>query len=185
MNNFKPLLISLLLCSSLSTLALADNVQLPTNLGFAGVGIGSNQYLGVYLANPPVPVKTSAIKHSEIPVPTTVPDCNVELMVSDIAGNPVDPIIEPLTVSPGKTVFKKVVEATAVAPVSSEQPPEYFKVNIKMASAPVIVPTPPASMGSPSKSSTGCKGVTVSLGVYDKLTHDLLVALPTPPIPQK
>jgi len=161
MNRFKPLIVSLLLWSSLSSLASADNNNQSLNeFAFAGVGIGSSQYLGVYLSNPPAPAKP--LTGSDTPPPVQV--CNMEVRVSGMDGLPIGDPLPAQSVSQGATVFLKVGETA-----NSASTPEYFKVSVKITSA-----------STTGRGFMGCRGVTAALGVYDKVTQDLQVSLPMP-----
>ncbi|MDP2903380.1 MAG: hypothetical protein Q8N96_09785 [Methylovulum sp.] len=183
MNNIKPLIVSLLLCGGMSSLALADKVQSPATLGFAGVGIGSGQYLGAFLSYPPAPVMPSATNRAELPTQAAAPDCNVDVTVATLGADGMPSVGTPLTqqtLSQGETIFLPVTDTTVdLAPTTA---PEYFRVNVKITPA---TPAPAPATNSPIKPNMACKGVTAALGIYGKVTNDLLVPMPMSPTPQK
>lgn len=176
MNKLKPLIASLIMLSSMASLAASNKAQPPNGFAFTAVGIGSNQYLGLYLSTPPGnPPKPMAAQ--EPPTPPA-PVCNVNVQVLGMDGLPVGDPLEAQTISPGTTVFLKVGEAST----DSVLEPQYFNVSIKTV-APIKTDTPPSLPPAKSKAIDGCAGLTGTLGVYDKATQDLQIVLPMLPAP--
>lgn len=176
MNKFKLLAFLLPLWASLSGIASADGNKPFGDYGFVapGVGIGSGQYLGLYLSNPPAPVKSTSDSDA-LPVPLV---CNLEISLLGMNWLPVGATAVVEEVSQGETVFVKVAEAASDATM-----PEYFKVNVKLIKP--VITDGAGSSSSSNKGLEGCRGVTAMLGVYDKLTNNLQVTLPIPANPPK
>lgn len=188
MNKFKPLIASLIMLSSMSSLASPNKNQPPAGLAFAGVGIGSNQYLGIYLSTPPAPgnpTKPPIAEAEPTPPttpPTTPPVCNADVQVLGMDGLPVGDALPTQIISQGATVFLKVGEAGT----DSVLAPQYFNVSVKVA-PPSNPPTPDPAPSSKNKGKAPdpCTGLAGTLGVYDKVTQDLQVLLPMLPTPAK
>lgn len=205
--NKSKLLIASLIALSMPGLVSADNKTTPPNgFGFMGVGIGSSQYLGVYLSTPPAPmVPTKPAIDGGSTTPPTPPVCNVDIQVLGDDGQP-NLNVKPITnqsIQPGTTIFLRPTDpetavtdptttggvtepvttpsdpaATPADPATSPaMGPQYFNVRVKI-NAPSMTP-------GKDKKNMVCAGLTGTLGVYDKATQNLQVLVPMLPAPLK
>ncbi|TAN66253.1 MAG: hypothetical protein EPN17_14370 [Methylobacter sp.] len=204
--NKSKLLIASLIALSMPGLVSADNKPTPQNgFGFTGVGIGSSQYLGVYLSTPPAPTIPTKPGIDGGSTPPTPPVCNVDIQVLGDDGQPnlnVKPITNQI-IQPGTTVFLRPTDPeTAVTDptttggvtdpattptdpattptdpvISPATGPQYFNVSVK-------INTPSMTPGKDKKNMV-CAGLTGTLGVYDKTSQNLQVLVPMLPAPLK
>lgn len=112
MNRLKPLLASLVILSASGMAGAVTKQSAPTGIGFSGVGIGSGQYLGLFLASPPAaPIAPPRPDSAVSPGPQV---CNATVQVLGMDGMPVGDPLPVQTLQQGSTVFLKL--AGAVTP---------------------------------------------------------------------
>ncbi len=177
MNKLKPLVAALILlggslgAESVSAKNPPKQNPATSDIQFAGVGLGQNQVLGLFLSNQAAPTPTSGHKPSKPPVPKV---CNAVAQVVGldgvpafigVDGNPVANTANLPVLNQGETVFIAIPKPTA----SPGAAPQYYSVSVR--------------------NLAGCLGLTATLGVYNtdsqtQTPQDLQLVVPMLPSQQ-